>query len=102
MAVTSFAPVQVKAIALASLAAGLLIGSLLGLAYGLHRGSQSVAEVSGVYEKALVEVAQIAPHAVIEADVKPCWWTPDNRLECQAEIEKALRPSDRGHPAEAN
>ncbi len=96
------APAQVKAIALVSLAAGLLIGGLLGLTYGLHHGSQTTAEVSGVYERAMVEVAQVAPHAVIKTDVKPCWWTAEHELQCQTDAEKLFTPAEADHHAEAN
>lgn len=72
---------------------GVITGTAIGIALsvmvalsGFEYGASKSREHYVINEKSQPVKAQ-DKQALSAGDVKPCWWTPDNKLECQADLE---------------
>lgn len=76
-----------------SFSLGVITGTAIGIAagvmvalFGFEYGASKSREYYVINEKIQPVKAQ-DKQTRSAGDVKPCWWTPDNRLECQADLE---------------
>lgn len=76
-----------------SFSQGVITGTVIGIALsvmvalsGFEYGASKSREYYEINEISQPLKAQ-DKQTLSAGDVKPCWWTPDNRLECQADLE---------------